>query len=85
MFLELAPKEGDLHCFSLPTASQAKLDDCTKLLEVGRPWVRDTWLYLCDTPATEVLFLPGPAMIDIISPEMVSSRGNSREQDFSNT
>lgn len=40
MFLELDPKEGNLHCFSSPTISQAKLDDCTKLLEVCRPWVK---------------------------------------------
>lgn len=32
MFLELAPKEGALHCVSFPRVSQAKLDDGTELL-----------------------------------------------------
>ena len=63
MFLALAPKERDLHCFSLPTVSQAKPDGCTKLLEVCRAWVRGTWLYLRNMPATEVCFVPGRVLI----------------------
>lgn len=41
--LELTPKEGDVPFFSL--VSQPKLQDCTELHQVCRPWIRDMWLY----------------------------------------
>ena len=70
MFLELAPKEGDVPHFSLPMISQARLWNCTELLEVFSPWARNVF-YLCEMPAACVLFLLGLVLADFMSPELV--------------
>lgn len=63
-------KEGDVPHFSLPMISQARLWNCTELLEVCSPWARNVF-YLCEMPAAGVLFLLGLVLADFMSPELV--------------